>query len=76
MTWKQIKIFTADAEQSVLIEPNLNQDGILMHCMEEYSKQSFITYMTYNEARTLGAELIKYANEMESESYPTQAKVK
>ena len=30
MSWKQIKIFTADAEQSVVIEPSPEKDGMLM----------------------------------------------
>ena len=44
--WKQIKIFTADAEQSVVIEPNPERDGMVMHSIEEHDKKSFVLYMT------------------------------
>ena len=66
MVWKQIKIFTADAEQSVIIEPNPENDGMCLHSREEHDKQSFMLYMTYDEARTIGKELIKYADEMQN----------
>jgi len=68
MIWKQIKIFTADAEQSVIIEPNPERTGMCLHSVEESpsNKQSFVLYITYDEARTIGKELIKYADEMES----------
>jgi len=66
MTWKQIKIFTADSEQSVVIEPNPERDGMVMHSMEVHDKRSFMLYMTFEEAKTIGEELIKYAEEMES----------
>lgn len=67
MSWKQIKIFTADAEQSVIIEPNPGKDGMVMHSIEEHDKTSFMTlYMTFEEAETIGKELIKYAEEMKS----------
>lgn len=46
MSWKQIKIFTADAEQSVMIEPNPEKDGMVMHTTEEQDKKSFMLYMT------------------------------
>ena len=64
--WKQIKIFTADAEQSVVIEPNPERDGMVMHSIEEYDKKSFVLYMTFKQAETIGKELIKYAEEMKS----------
>lgn len=66
MSWKQIKIFTADAEQSVVIEPNPEKDGMLMHSMEEHDNESFMLNMTFEEAETIGQELIKYAEEMKS----------
>ena len=66
MSWKQIKIFTADAEQSVIIEPNPERDGMVMHSIEEHDKKSFMLYMTLEEAETIGKELIKYADEMKS----------
>lgn len=68
MSWKQIKIFTADAEQSVVIEPNPERTGICLHSIEEslIDKKSFVLYITYNEARTIGKELIKYADELET----------
>ena len=64
MSWKQIKIFTADSEQSVIIEPNPEKDGMVMHSIEEYDKKSFMLYMTFEEAESIGRELIKYAEEM------------
>ena len=66
MVWKQIKIFTADAEQSVIIEPNPENDAMCLRSIEEHDKQSFMLYMTYDEARTIGKELIKYADEMQN----------
>ena len=66
MSWKQIKIFTADAEQSVIIEPSPERDGMVMHSIEEHDKISFMLYMTFEEAETIGKELIKYADEMKS----------
>tara|TARA_E500000305_G_scaffold108419_1_gene110811 strand:+ start:1846 stop:2238 length:393 start_codon:yes stop_codon:yes gene_type:complete len=66
MIWKQIKIFTADAEQSVVIEPNPEKDGMVMHSIEEHDNESFMLHMTFEEAETIGQELIKYAEEMKS----------
>jgi hypothetical protein len=63
MSWKQIKIFTA-AEQSVVIEPNPEKDGMVIHSIEEEDGKSFMLYMTFEEAKTIGEELIKYAEEM------------
>ena len=63
MAWKQIKIFTAETEQSATIEPNPEQNGLVMNCAEEMDKHSFMLYMSYDEARTIGQELIKYADE-------------
>lgn len=67
MIWKQIKIFTADAEQSVIIEPNPEKDGVVMHGIEERNSKSFMLHMTFEEAETIGQELIKYAEEMKSD---------
>ncbi len=66
MSWKQIKIFTADAEQSVIIEPNPEKTGLVMHSIEEDNKKSFMLYMSCEEAEIIGKELIKYAEEMRS----------
>ncbi len=68
MSRKQVKVFTADAEQSVIIESNPEKDGMVMHCLEEHGKRSFIIYMTFEEAETIGKELIKYAEEMKSKT--------
>ena len=65
MSWKQIKILT-DAEQSVLIEPNPGKDGMVMHNIDEHDKYAFMLCMTLEEAKTIGKELIKYAEEMKS----------
>lgn len=65
MIWKQVKVFTADALQSVVIEPNPEHDGMVMHIIEESDKKSFMLYMTHDEARCIGRELIKYADESE-----------
>ena len=66
MSWKQVKIFTADAEQSVVIEPNPEKDGMLMHSIQEHDNGSFVLHITFEEAETIGKELIKYAEEMKS----------
>jgi hypothetical protein len=58
--WKQIKIFTADAEQSVIIEPNPERDGVCIHSNEELAKQSFCLYATYDEALAIAEELINF----------------
>lgn len=63
--WKQIKIFTCDAEQSAIIEPNENQNGITFRSCEENDKnKSFLLYMTKEEAMMIGEELIKYAQSL------------
>ena len=66
MSWKQVKIFTADAEQSVVIEPNPEKDGMLMHSIQEHDNGSFVLHITFEEAETIGQELIRYAEEMKS----------
>ena len=58
--WKQIKIFTADAEQSVIIEHNPERDGVCIHSNEELAKQSFCLYATYDEALAIAEELINF----------------
>ena len=68
MIWKQIKIYTCDDEQLVKISPDANETGICFESVEVYDKsRSFITYMSYEEAETIGKELIKYAEEMRKE---------
>tara|TARA_R110002074_G_scaffold115453_1_gene246330 strand:+ start:1341 stop:1553 length:213 start_codon:yes stop_codon:yes gene_type:complete len=61
--WKQIKIFTADAEQSVIIESNPGRTGICIHSKEEMDKQSFCLYATYDEALAIANELIDFVNQ-------------
>ena len=73
MVWKEIKIFTADGEQSVSIQPNEEQTGLCLESREEVGNGdgkglSFLLYMNYDEARTIGEELVKYADEMTSSS--------
>ena len=68
MPWKQIKIFTAGAEQSVIIEPNPETDGMVMHSIEEAGPEQFMLYMSFEEAELIGQELIKYAEEMKSKT--------
>ena len=63
MTWKQIKIFTADGEQSATIEPNPEQTGLVLNSTEEMGEDGFVLYMSYDEARAIGQELIRYADE-------------
>jgi|TARA_B110000305_G_C19414268_1_gene627110 hypothetical protein len=60
--WKQTKIFTADAEQSVIIEPNPERDGVCIHSNEELVNQSFCLYATYDEALAIAEELINFVN--------------
>lgn len=60
--FKQIKIYTCNAEQSVVIEPNDDRSGIVLHSIEESdSNKSFMLYMTKDEAIFIGEELVKYA---------------
>ena len=68
--WKQIKIFTADAEQSVIIEPNPERDGVCIHSKEELEpntievdKQEFCLYATYDEALAIAEEIINFVNQ-------------
>ena len=61
--WKQIKIFTADAEQSVIIESNPERDGVCIHSKEEDEKISFCLYATYDEALAIANELINFVNQ-------------
>ena len=65
--WKQTKIFTADAEQSVIIEPNPERDGVCIHSNEELAKQSFCLYATYDEALAIANELIDFVNQNKDE---------
>ena len=58
--WKQTKIFTADAEQSVIIESNPERDGVCIHFNEELEKQSSCLYATYDEALAIAEELINF----------------
>ena len=61
--WKQIKIFTCDAEQSVIIEPNAERTGICIHSKEEMDKQEFCLYASYDEALAIAEELINFVNQ-------------
>jgi len=65
---RQIKIFT-DSEQSVMIEPNPEKDGVCIHSIEEsgYEKKSFCLYATYDEALAIAAELIHFVNQNKDE---------
>jgi len=67
--WKQIKIYT-DAEQSVMIEPNPERDGVCIHSQEEMTfdkKEEFCLYATYDEALAIAEELINFVNQMKKE---------
>lgn len=66
MAWKQIRIFTSDGEQSVVIEPNPERSGMVMQSIEEHDKKWFRLHMTFEEAKTIAKELLKYAKEIES----------
>jgi len=65
--WKQIKIFTADAEQSVIIESNPERDGVCIHSNEENEKQSFCLYASYDEALAIAKELVNFVKEDKDE---------
>jgi len=65
--WRQIKIFTADNEQSVIIESNPERDGVCIHSKEEMGKQNFCLYATYDEALAIAAELIYFVNQNKDE---------
>jgi hypothetical protein len=71
MVWKEIRIMVAEGEQSVLIAPNPELDGMCLHSIEERDKDtpSFVLYLSFQEAKSLGQELIKYAEEMETSLY-------
>lgn len=61
--WKQIKIFTCDAEQSVIIEPNPERDGICIHSNDEVAVKSFCLHTSYDEALAIAEELINFVHE-------------
>ena len=65
--WKQIKIFTCDAEQSVTIEPNPERDGICIHSNEESAPENFCLYASYDEALAIAEELINFVNKNKDE---------
>jgi len=65
--WKQIKIFTCDAEQSVTIEPNPERDGICIHSNEESAPEKFCLYANYDEALAIANELINFVNQNKDE---------
>ena len=61
--WKQIKIFTCDAEQSVIIEPNPERNGVCIHSNEEPdTSQTFCLHASYDEALAIANELINFVN--------------
>ena len=61
--WKEIKIFTVDGEQSVIIGSNPERTGICIHSKEEQDKQEFCLYATYDEALAIAEELINFVNQ-------------
>ena len=64
--WKQIKVFVSDNEQSILIEPTPERDGVCIDIIEEdSSKKSFRAYMTLEECKLIGREMINFAQEIE-----------
>ena len=69
--WKQIKIFTCDAEQSVIIEPNPERDGVCIHANEESALNehgdTFCLYASYDEALAIANELINFVNQNKDE---------
>ena len=65
--WKQIKIFTCDAEQSIIIEPNPERDGVCIHSNEEAASQTFCLYASYDEALAIANELINFVNQNKNE---------
>jgi len=66
--WKQIKIFTADGEQSVIIESNPERTGICIHSRDEVrGKQEFCLYTSYDEALAIAEELINFVNQNKDE---------
>jgi hypothetical protein len=65
--WKQIKIFTADGEQSVIIESNPERTGVCIRSKEEMDKQEFCLYATYDEALAIAEELINFVNQNKDE---------
>ena len=65
--WKQIKIFTADGEQSVIIESNPDRTGICIHSNEEMDTQKFCLYASYEEALAIANELINFVNQNKDE---------
>ena len=65
--WKQIKIFTCDAEQSIIIESNPERDGVCIHSNEEGGEQAFCLYANYDEALAIANELINFVNQNKDE---------
>ena len=66
--WKQIKIFTCESEQSVIIESNPSQDGVCIHSNEEPdTSQTFCLYASYDEALAIAEELVNFVNQNKDE---------
>ena len=65
--WKQIRIYTADGEQSVIIESNPERTGVCIHSKEEMDKHEFCLYATYDEALAIAEELINFVNQNKDE---------
>lgn len=67
MIWKQIKIYTADTEQSVLIEADDYRTSLKVTAKEEMGEDghTFLIYMTPDEAKEIAKELIRYADELD-----------
>jgi len=68
--WKQIKIFICEANQSVIIEPDIEPSikgyipGVCIHSVDETDKnKTFELYATYDEALTIADELIKFVKD-------------
>ena len=64
MVWKEIRIFVSNGEQSVIVGPNPEQDGIVMQSVDESVSA---IYMTVEEATVVASELMKFVDEIKGQ---------
>ena len=66
MSWKQVRIFLDNIEDYVMIDQNPEGDGVVMRYIEEYDKERSVLNLTFEEAETIGKELIKYVEDLKA----------
>jgi len=64
--WKERRLYFK-ADNSVIIQPTEELDGIVLQSRADTDKKDFFRlYLSYNEAKELGKQLIDYANESDN----------